>query len=162
MSMSEKIQNELGGMPVSDLSANTADLEKRVVTLETLVHSLWLILQKELNYTNENLDVVIADALELESYKKSALKGMVCPSCGKKAQFSGSFKIKCIYCGTEAILNPYEAADYARKMDEQNAQEMAQMAQKEKWDQAVANDPYQSYDVTKDLNFDDFDDSSFM
>ena len=62
----------------------------------------------------------------------------------------------------DACYNPYEAADYARKMDEQNAQEMAQLAQKEKWDQAVANDPYQSYDVTKDLNFDDFDDSSFM
>ena len=43
------------------------------------------------------------------------LKGMNCPNCGRNAQRSGNFKIKCIYCGMEAVLNPYEAADIADK-----------------------------------------------
>jgi hypothetical protein len=130
--------------------------------LDTLMHAFWILLQKTNGFTNEMLDEALAEAIEIESTGPAYLKGMVCPSCGRKAQLSGSFKIKCIYCGMESIINPYEARDIANQVDEVLAQQEEEAAQKEKWDKAVENDPYQPYDVSKDLNFDDFDDNNTM
>lgn len=144
-----------------DSSTSNADLTPdSLKTLETLVHAMWILQQKQHGFTNEMLDEALTEAMEIEADGRSALKGMVCPGCGRKAQYSGAFKIKCIYCGMEAVLNPYEAAELAREMDAKVAQDEALKAQQEKWQNAVTNDPYQPYDVSKDLNFDDFDDNN--
>lgn len=127
--------------------------------LETLIHSMWLLLKKN-GYTNEMLDEAIAEALDIEAEGPAYLKGMVCPNCGRNAQLSGSFKIKCIYCGMESVINPYEARDIANQFDEALAEQQAEQEQKERWASAVQNDPYQPYDVSKDLNFDDYDDGN--
>jgi hypothetical protein len=57
----------------------------------------------------------------------------------------------------ESIINPYDARDIAIEMDEAMAQQQEEEAQKERWNQAVENDPFKPYDVSKDLNFDDYD-----
>lgn len=130
--------------------------ENRFSRLETLIHAFWIMFQKN-GYTNEMLDEALAEALAIEAEGNKSLKGMQCPNCGRKAQLSGSFKIKCIYCGMESIINPYEARDIAVEIDAAMAQQQEDEAQKERWAQAVENDPYKPYDVSKDLNFDDYD-----
>lgn len=137
-------------------SMNYNKEEGRFAKIETLQHAFWIMLQKN-GYTNEMLDEALAEALEIEAQGTKALKGMTCPNCGRNAQLSGSFKIKCIYCGTESIINPYEAHEIATEMDAAMAQQQEDEAQKERWNQAVQNDPFKPYDVSKDLNFDDYD-----
>lgn len=132
--------------------------ENKIAKLETLVHAFWIMFQKN-GYTNEMLDEAISEALDIEAEGPVNLKGMSCPSCGRKAQLSGNFKIKCIYCGMESIINPYEAREFNRQIEEAMAQQQEEEAQKQRWEQAVENDPYQPYDVSKDLNFDDFTDN---
>ncbi len=142
----------------SDHDSASNDIEK----LETLLHAFWIMFKKN-GYTNEMLDEALDEAINIESEGKINLKGMVCPNCGRKAQFSGHFKIKCIYCGSESIMNPYEARDIAKEMDQVMAEQQASAEQQERWSKAVENDPYTPYDVSKDLNFEDeynnFDDS---
>ncbi len=131
--------------------------------LNTLLHAFWIMFKNN-GYTNEMLDEAIDEALAIESEGAKTLKGMVCPNCGRKAQFSGHFKIKCIYCGSESVLNPYEARDIAIEMENVMAEQQAAEDQKDRWEKAVENDPYTPYDVSKDLNFEDeynhFDDDS--
>ena len=136
-------------------------VDNKIAKLETLIHSMWLLMKKN-GYTNEMLDEAIAEALDIEAEGPAYLKGMVCPNCGRNAQLSGSFKIKCIYCGMESVINPYEARDIANQFDEALAAQQAEQDQKDRWSTAVENDPYQPYDVSKDLNFDDFDDNGTM
>ncbi len=130
--------------------------DNKIQALETLVHALWIMFTKN-GYTNEMLDEAIAEALEIEAEGAVHLKGMACPNCGRKAQLSGSFKIKCIYCGMESIINPYEARDINKQFEEAMAQQQEEEEQKQRWAEAVENDPYKPYDVTKDLNFEDLD-----
>lgn len=140
-------------------SVKALDFDKeagRFAKIETLQHAFWIMLRKN-GYTNEMLDEALAEALEIEAQGTKALKGMNCPNCGRNAQLSGAFKIKCIYCGTESIINPYEAHEIATEMDAAMAQQQEDEAQKERWNQAVQNDPFKPYDVSKDLNFDDYD-----
>ncbi|MBR1797021.1 MAG: hypothetical protein IJ757_03280 [Clostridiales bacterium] len=133
----------------------------RLDKLETMIHAFWLLFQQK-GYTNEMLDEALTQALAEEAMGRTTLKGMACPGCGRKAQFSGHFKIKCIYCGMEAVLNPYEASDIARQMDEELAKQQSEEEQKQRWNEAVKSNPYQPYDVTQDLGFDDFDDGQGM
>lgn len=137
-------------------SLNIDKDEGRISKLETMIHAFWIMFQKN-GYTNEMFDEALSEALAIEAQGNTALKGMTCPNCGRKAQLSGNFKIKCIYCGMESIINPYEARDIAIEMDEAMAQQQEEEAQKARWNQAVENDPFKPYDVSKDLSFDDYD-----
>lgn len=145
------------GEPFAEYDPTKNELRRQ----DTLMHAFWILMAKN-GYTNEMLDEAIGEALEIEASGPAYLKGMICPNCGRNAQLSGAFKIKCIYCGMESIINPYEARDIAAQVDEALAAQEQEAAQKEKWDKAMENDPYQPYDVSKDLNFDDFDDNNFM
>ena len=147
--------NVLSSMKALDYDRN----ETRFSKIETMIHAFWIMFQKN-GYTDEMLDEALAEALKIEAEGNKALKGMACPNCGRNAQLSGNFKIKCIYCGMESIINPYEARDIAVEVDAAMAQQQEEAAQKERWAQAVENDPYKPYDVSKDLNFDDFDDNN--
>ena len=142
---------------LSIMSSGESYDDGNVDKLETLLHAFWIMFKKN-GYTNEMLDEALVEAMDIEAEGNTALKGMVCPNCGRKAQFSGHFKIKCIYCGSESVLNPYEAREIAKQMDAAMAEQQAQEEQKERWDKAVGNDPYQPYDVSKDLGFDEFND----
>lgn len=136
------------------VSQDVKALIRRIDVLSTMVYAQWLVLQQK-GFTHEELDMAIATALENEKREDYAPKGMCCPNCGKVAQVSGSYKIKCIYCGSEAIINPYELVDMAIAQD-------AAMCEQPRPDVRPANpvsvDRYASYapyDVSQDLSFDD-------
>lgn len=136
----------------SDLGTNETNL--KLDKHEDLIHAFWLILQR-MGVTNEQLDEAITEVLQEKMKGVVTLKGMSCPQCGSKAQFNGNFKIKCIYCGSEAVLNPYEARELAEQADAAMAEQRAAQEQQKRWEEAQRNNPYQPYDVSKDLNFDD-------
>lgn len=133
---------------------DAVEVNNKLVTNESMIHAMWLILQK-MGVTYEQLDEALGEVMAINSRGVVTLKGMSCPQCGSKAQFNGPFKIKCIYCGTEAILNPYEARELAEQADAKMAEKKALEEQQKRWEEAQKNNPYQPYDVSKDLNFDD-------
>ena len=153
--------SELESIAKGILSDKYDTTGSEISRLDTLIHAFWLMFKKN-GFTNEMLDEALDEALAIEAEGNKTLKGMVCPNCGRKAQFSGHFKIKCISCGSESVLNPYEARDIAIEMEAAMAQQQAQEDQKERWSKAVENDPYQPYDVSKDLQFDDYDNNNSM
>jgi len=136
----------------SDLSSNESGI--KLDKHEDLINAFWIIL-KRMGVTNEQLDEALTEVLNEKSNNVPTLKGMSCPQCGSKAQFNGSFKIKCIYCGSEAILNPYEAHELAKQAEAAMAEQKAYEEQQKRWEEAQKNNPYQPYDVSQDLNFDD-------
>lgn len=136
----------------SDLGTNETNI--KLDKHEDLLHAFWLILTK-MGVTNEQLNDALSEVMEQKAKGVVSLKGMACPQCGSKAQFNGPFKIKCIYCGTEAILNPYEARELAEQANAVMEEQKAIEEQQKRWEEAQKNNPYQPYDVSKDLNFDD-------
>ena len=121
---------------------------KRMDKLEFTNHAMWIMLEKK-GYTNEEFDQAMAEAYELGKRKDFKLSGVRCPSCGQNAQLFESFKIKCIYCGEEAVMHPYEI--YNMLPPEEEAPAPAEAVPEE----APAPVEPEPYDITKDLNFDD-------
>lgn len=114
------------------------ELKDRVKDLEILTRGLWLLL-KDRYATNEEFDMAIAEAIRLESEKSGKRRTAKCKKCGHVLQEQNVFGVKCIYCGYEAISNPYAVeVGYTEE-------EIAAM-------QAEKNKPY---DINDDLNFDD-------
>jgi len=144
------IDENVNGVPLNAGNPDLDDLREKVDDLNTLVHAFWILFQ-ESGIPNDKLDEAITKALDIDSQGAFSLKGMVCPHCGMKAQYANTFKIKCIYCGSEAIINPYEAREIAAAYDEEMERQEAE-EQAEKQIEAA-----QPYDVNKDLNFDDYD-----
>ena len=129
------------------------ELLKKIETLETINHAFWIMLSQK-GYSNSDFDAAIDQVLQLEKRTDFKLVGVRCPGCGKSAQVSGSFKIKCIYCGMEAVIHPYEMYEMAKQAE---AEEAARK-QEEIESQSQYYDPnaeFVPYDVTQDLNFDE-------
>ena len=135
------------------LSPEMKALIARVESLEAVNHAMWLMLQR-LGSTNEEFDAALAYVFNTnKSAGKINSRGMGCPACGKSAQLSSdNMRIKCIYCGNEAVINPYELLDMIAS---QPVQEEAPVMQAPVQAQQVIPDYAQPYDVSKDLNFDD-------
>lgn len=115
-------------------------LLKRIDVLETTNHALWLMIKKK-GFTDEEFDAAMVEAVDARS-QNVPVTGLRCPNCGKSAQLSSMYKIKCIYCGSEAIIHPYEVYEIIKAQAEADAAAA----------EAEANKPY---DVTQDLRFDD-------
>ncbi|MCQ2529321.1 MAG: hypothetical protein MJ108_09440 [Saccharofermentans sp.] len=128
-------------------------LTARIESLETINHAMWLMLQR-LGSTNEEFDAALAYVFNTrKNVGKINSRGMGCPACGKSAQLSSdNMRIKCIYCGNEAVINPYELLDMVAS---QPVQEETPVMQEPVQTQQVIPDYAQPYDVSKDLNFDD-------
>ncbi len=125
----------------------TVDYKKlleRIDVLETTNHAMWLMLKSK-GFTDEEFDVAMCNAVDARR-QNVPVTGLRCPNCGKSAQLSSQYKIKCIYCGSEAIIHPYEVYEIIKAQAEAEAQAALEAA-------ALANQPY---DVTKDLRFDEF------
>ena len=120
---------------------------KRMDKLEFTNHAMWIMLEKK-GYTNEEFDQAMAEAFEMSKRKDFKLSGVRCPACGQNAQLFESFKIKCIYCGEEAVMHPYEI--YNMLPAEEEVKEPEPVAE-----EATAPAEPEPYDITKDLNFDD-------
>lgn len=126
---------------------------KRMDKLEFTCHALWLMLNKK-GFTNEEFDQATAEAFELQKRKDFNLKGIRCPACGQNAQLSESYRIKCIYCGEEAVMHPYEIYNMLPEIDENAvAPESIDLAS----DKFLTEENLQPepYDINKDLNFGD-------
>ena len=147
------------------------ELKDLVEKQSLLLHAFWLLL-KEKGLTNEDLDKALNEAVLLgrrTDYKHSS----VCPECGKPLQSMENypFKFKCLYCGTEAIGNPYKKYDdldpyssnYQETEETAAAEESAPVSEEDaeaselKEAQDIISRNYEPYDVSKDLNFDDED-----
>ncbi len=157
--MTYKSYSSVGSDSINDSIINksatdTKEIQSKLDMNEQMIHAFWLILQR-MGVTNEQLNEALTEVMEINSRGVVTLKGMACPQCGSKAQFNGPFKIKCIYCGTEAILNPYEARELAEQANAAIEEQKAMQEQQKRWEDAQKNNPYQPYDVSKDLNFDD-------
>ncbi|MBO4636108.1 MAG: hypothetical protein J5685_03080 [Clostridiales bacterium] len=148
-----------GEAPAQEIKSNyniapeTKELIKRLDTLETINHAFWIMLSQK-GYTDSEFDAAIDQVLQLGKKKDYKLVGVRCPGCGKNAQVSGSFKIKCIYCGMEAVIHPYEMYEMARDAEEEEERQK----QQELAEQPAYYDPnaqFTPYDVSKDLNFDE-------
>ncbi|MCQ2531253.1 MAG: hypothetical protein MJ093_00935 [Saccharofermentans sp.] len=129
-------------------------LAKTVENLEMINHAMWKMLQR-LGCTNEDFDIALADVINSnKNIGKINSRGMLCPSCGKSAQISSDLmRIKCIYCGSEAVINPYELMEMAN-MQQQAVESVPEQAPVQ--EQVMGTPDYaQPYDVSQDLNFDD-------
>ena len=134
-------ENEYTGNP--ELKA----LIKRMDKLEFTNHAMWIMLEKK-GFTNEEFDQAMAEAYELGKRRDFKLSGVRCPACGQNAQLFEDFKIKCIYCGEEAVMHPYEIYSMLPTEPETKAPEASA-------EEAPAPSEPEPYDISKDLNFDD-------
>lgn len=84
------------------------NLVKEVENLQTLNHALWELLKLR-GFTDDEFNAALAGVIELRKHKDYEMnRNITCPTCGKALQYSNSFKIKCIYCGTTMVMNPYQ------------------------------------------------------
>lgn len=142
------------------------DLKALVTKQEYLLHAMWILL-KEKGITNEQLDKALNEAVLLEK-RKDFKNTTECPNCGKGLQSMENlpFTLKCYYCGTEVMGNPFKKydgldpykTDYPENTglkpepyvsdDEADKQELKEA-------QDVISQSFEPYDVTKDLGFDE-------
>ena len=131
------------------------DIHKQLEKIELTLHAMWMMMNNK-GFTDAEFDQAMTDAIELSKRKDFQLKGIRCPSCGKNAQLTNHFKIKCIYCGSEAVMHPYEIYNM---LPEEEAPQIETapaedgVAAPETIDPALQT--FEPYDVSKDLNFDD-------
>ena len=130
------------------------DIKKQLERIELTLHAMWIMMNKK-GYTDPEFDQAMTDSLEFSKRKDFKLKGVRCPACGKNAQITNHFKIKCIYCGSEAVMHPYEI--YNMLPETEYYDDVKDTASKEKAEPVIdpAFQEFEPYDVTKDLNFDE-------
>ena len=100
-----------------------------------------------------------------------------CPSCGKGMQKLEQvpFTLKCYYCGTEFLCNPFmkydglDPEEIEYRPDKATSEELNEHSKPENYEQRqvqseedeianakeILDREYQPYDVSKDLNFED-------
>ncbi len=152
-----------------------AVLRDTVNQQQILLHAMWRML-KEHGFTNVDLNLHLKEAVQLSTRKD--FKNVVdCPNCGKGMQKMEQvpFTLKCYYCGTEFLSNPFmkydgldpNAVEYkterasSEELDAQSAPENYERkaAQTEEEEianaEAILNSSFEPYDVSQDLKFDE-------
>ena len=154
-------QSKASGDPTMEKAAEVAkgnpelkDIHKQLEKIELTLHAMWIMMNNQ-GYTDAEFDQAMTDAIEFTKRKDFQLKGIRCPSCGKNAQLSNYYKIKCIYCGSEAVMHPYEVYNMLPEEEAPAAVEapVAEEVAAEPVDPAFQT--FEPYDVSKDLNFDE-------
>lgn len=130
------------------------DIKKQLDKIELTLHAMWIMMNKK-GYTDPEFDQAMTEALEFSKRKDFQLKGVRCPSCGKNAQITNHFKIKCIYCGSEAVMHPYEVYNMLPETEYYDDVKDTASADADKSVVDPAFQEFEPYDVTKDLNFDE-------
>ena len=142
---------------------------------QILLHAMWRML-KEHGFTNVDLNLHLKEAVQL-STRKDFKNNVDCPNCGKSMQKMEQvpFTLKCYYCGTEFLSNPFmkydgldpNAVEYkterasGEELDAQSAPENYERkaAQTEEEEianaEAILNSSFEPYDVSQDLKFDE-------
>ena len=142
---------------------------------QILLHAMWLML-KEHGFTNVEFNLHLKEAAQL-SLRKDFKNTVNCPSCGKGMQKLEQvpFTLKCYYCGTEFLCNPFMKFDgldpneIEYKPEKATAEEIEEHSKPENYEQRQAQSEadeiasaeeilkkdFEPYDVSKDLNFED-------
>ncbi|MBO4680486.1 MAG: hypothetical protein J5623_01135 [Clostridiales bacterium] len=150
-------------------------LRETVNQQQILLHAMWLML-KEHGFTNVDFNLHLKEAV-LFSNRKDFKNNVDCPNCGKGMQKMEKvpFTLKCYYCGTEFLSNPFmkfdgldpNSLDYkverpsGEQLDAESAPENYEKkaAQTEEEEianaEAILNSSFEPYDVSQDLNFDE-------
>ncbi|MBR3082423.1 MAG: hypothetical protein IKH06_06165 [Clostridiales bacterium] len=169
LSQDNSIKNEFQSAKEVEVLRDTVNQQ------QILLHAMWLML-KDHGADNEEFNGKLKEAVQLSSrtdFKNSSN----CPSCGKGMQKMEKvpFTLKCYYCGTEVLCNPFmkfdgidpNSIDY--KTERPSAEELIEQANPENYEQKIAqseedeianaeailNTNYEPYDVSKDLNFEE-------
>ncbi|MBO4449238.1 MAG: hypothetical protein J5777_01495 [Clostridiales bacterium] len=142
---------------------------------QILLHAMWRML-KEHGFTNVDFNLHLKEAVQL-SNRTDFKNNVECPNCGKGMQKMEKvpFTLKCYYCGTEFLSNPFmkydgldpNAVEYkterptGEELDAQSApenyeQKVAQTEEEEIANaEAILNSSFEPYDVSQDLKFDE-------
>ena len=169
LSSDGSIKNEFQSIKEVEILRDTVNQQ------QILLHAMWLML-KEHGFTNVEFNLHLKEAAQL-SLRKDFKNSINCPSCGKGMQKLEQvpFTLKCYYCGTEFLCNPFmkydgldpEEIEYrpdkatSEELDEHSKPENYEQRQVQSEEDEIANAKeildreYQPYDVSKDLNFED-------
>ncbi|MBE7070696.1 MAG: hypothetical protein E7386_09385 [Ruminococcaceae bacterium] len=151
------------------------ELKDTVKQQQILIHAMWRML-KEHGFTNVDFNLHLKEAVQL-SNRKDFKNNVDCPNCGKGMQKMEKvpFTLKCYYCGTEFLSNPFmkydgldpNAIEYkterasGEELDAQSAPENYEKKVAQTEEEAIANaeailnSSFEPYDVSQDLNFDE-------
>ena len=82
-------------------------LEDRLSELSTLVHTLWEVCKTK-GITSEELTEAMKKTIEKEKMKDFDRQIVLrCPKCKRNLQRMSSIGLKCLYCETEVMVDPY-------------------------------------------------------
>lgn len=133
---------------VMDCASSIEELASKVDTLEILNHAMWLVLE-EMGATHESLNAKIFEVMNTKRESKSMKLDMFCSFCHQRMQVSKGFKCKCIYCGNEVMMNPYQLQ--YEKINNTSNDDGNVAIDSNGFETNEATEPY---DVNKDLGFD--------
>ena len=118
-------------------------LKETVNQQQILLHAMWLML-KEHGFSNVDFNLHLKEAV-LFSNRKDFKNNVDCPNCGKGMQKMEKvpFTLKCYYCGTEFLCNPFmkfdgldPMADY--QTERATAEELEEQSNPEKYEERQA------------------------
>ncbi len=169
LSSDGSIKNEFQSIKEVEILRDTVNQQ------QILLHAMWRML-KDHGFTNVEFNLHLREAAQL-SLRKDFKNNVNCPSCGKGMQKMEQvpFTLKCYYCGTEFLCNPFmkydgldpESIEYkteratSEELDDQSKPENYEQRQAQSVEDEIASAKeildreYQPYDVSKDLNFDE-------
>ena len=169
LSSDGSIKNEFQSIKEVEILRDTVNQQ------QILLHAMWRML-KDHGFTNVEFNLHLREASQL-SLRKDFKNNVNCPSCGKGMQKMEQvpFTLKCYYCGTEFLCNPFmkydgldpESIEYkteratSEELDDQSKPENYEQRQAQSVEDEIASAKeildreYQPYDVSKDLNFDE-------
>lgn len=168
LSSDGSIKNEFQSIKEVEILKDTVNQQ------QILLHAMWLML-KDHGFTNVEFNLHLKEAA-LMSNRKDFKNVINCPSCGKGMQKMEKvpFTLKCYYCGTEFLCNPFmkfdgldPMADY--QTERATAEELEEQSNPEKYEERQAQSEadeiasaeeilkqdFEPYDVSKDLNFEE-------
>lgn len=142
---------------------------------QIILHAMWLML-KDHGADNDDFNRHLMEAVQF-SNRKDFKNNVDCPNCGKGMQKMEKvpFTLKCYYCGTETLVNPFmkfdglDPNDIEYKTERYSGEELdaqstpenyeKKAAQSEEEDlanaEAILNSSFEPYDVSQDLKFDE-------
>lgn len=132
-------------------TAEVNNLLKEMEQLKTLNHAMWEVMKIH-GMTDGELNAALAGVIELRKHKDYEMnKNTVCPNCNNALQYSDSYDIKCIYCGTTMVMNPFQKYNEIIEREFVGDGEVTEIVE-----ETVTETPSEEpYDITKDLRFDE-------
>jgi len=122
------------------------ELRKQVSECEIMLQAMWGLL-KDKGATSEELNEKMEFVMKVRDSSNTQTH-IICDNCGKQMQDIKKeiFKYRCLYCGSEKVINPYDKFEILEKAE--NSDENSE-------NEDILNKEFVPYDVSKDLGFDE-------